>query len=128
MKPMKRLKDWLRMDKVLCIDFDGTICDFDYPEMGEPKAGIKEAFQRLKDRGWTIHILSCRTNVELKKYPIDRTMQVREMKEYLDKHEIPYDEVLNKDKPLAVWYIDDRGISFQDNWDEIVKEILNDEQ
>ncbi len=113
------------MNKVLLLDFDGTICDFAYPEMGEPKKGVKEALQKLRNMGFFIHILSCRTNVEIQKYPIDRTMQVRAMKEYLDKHEIPYDEVLNKDKPLAIWYIDDRAIGFRDDWSKVVEEIEN---
>jgi len=113
------------MDKVCCIDFDGTICDFAYPEMGEPKKGVKGALQRFKELGYEIHILSCRTNPELKKNPIDRREQVRMMESYLKKHEIPYDLFLNEFKPLAVYYIDDRGMAFKDNWDEIVKEIEN---
>ena len=121
---MKRWRS--KMDKVVVIDFDGTICKFNYPEMGEPQPRVKESLQKLRDMGWIIHILSCRTNVDLQKYPIDRTMQVRAMEEYLDKHEIPYDEVLNKDKPLAVWYIDDRGIAFRDDWDKVVEEIIGD--
>ena len=95
--------------------------------MGEPKKGVKEALQKLKVLGYEIHIASCRTNHELKKYPIDRQEQVRAMEAYLEKHEIPYDVVLNNDKALGIWYIDDRAIGFRNNWDEVVKEIENDE-
>lgn len=116
------------MDKVCCIDFDGTIVEFAYPEMGEPKSGVKESLQKLRDMGWRIVICSCRTCHEVKKYPIDRTEQVRMMEDYLDEHEIPYDEVLNNDKPLAAWYIDDRAIGFRDNWEDVVKEIEGNEQ
>jgi predicted phosphatase len=111
------------MEKVCCVDMDGTICEFAYPDFGEPQPGVKEALQKIKDMGYEIEILSCRTNHELKKYPIDRQEQVRMMEEYLNKHEIPYDRVLNKDKPLAIWYIDDRAIGFRDNWEDVVKEI-----
>jgi hypothetical protein len=95
--------------------------------MGKPKEGVKEALTRFRDLGYRIHILSCRTNLEIKKYPIDRQEQVRKMEAYLDEHEIPYDEVLNKDKPLALWYIDDRAIGFRDNWEDVVKEIEENE-
>ena len=109
--------------RIVAVDFDGTICDFEYPDMGKPKDGVKEALQKIRDLGYRIHIFSCRTNLEIKKYPIDRQEQVRKMEAYLDEHEIPYDEVLNKDKPLAIWYIDDRAIGFRNNWMDVVKEI-----
>ena len=111
------------MNKVCVVDFDGTICEFAYPDMGPPKHRVKESLQKLKDMGFDIHIASCRTNHELKQYPIDRAEQVRAMESYLNEHEIPYDVVLNNDKALGVWYIDDRGIGFRDNWDEVVQEI-----
>ena len=110
---------------ICCIDFDGTICEFNYPSLGKPKEGVKQSLQKLKDMGYDIHIASCRTNHELKKFPIDRIEEVRAMKAYLDEHEIPYDEVLNVNKPLADWYIDDRAIGFRDNWEEVVEEIEN---
>lgn len=113
------------MSKVIICDFDDTICEWAYPDMGEPKEGVKDALQKIKDMGYEIHILSCRTSHEIKKYPIDRQEQVRAMERYLDEHEIPYDEVLNKDKPLAHWYIDDRAIGFRNNWEDVVKEIEN---
>jgi len=115
------------MEKVIVIDFDGTICDFKYPKMGEPKKGVREALFKLKELGYTIQILSCRTSPDLKKHPIERLEQVRDMERYLKENNIPYDEVLNKDKPLAVWYIDDRAIGFRDNWDEVIGEISKDE-
>jgi hydroxymethylpyrimidine pyrophosphatase-like HAD family hydrolase len=111
------------MEKIACIDFDGTITNFSYPEMGEPQKGVKEALQRLKDLGYTIHILSCRTSIDVNKHPIDRTMAVRDMEDYLKKHEIPFDQVLNKDKPIAHYYIDDRAIGFRNDWEEVIKEI-----
>lgn len=113
------------MSKIVVCDFDGTICEFAYPQMGKPKEGVREALRAIKDMGYEIHILSCRTDSDLHKYPIDRQEQVRLMKEYLEAHEIPYDEVLDQDKPIAAWYIDDRGIGFRNNWEEVVEEIRN---
>ena len=111
------------MDKICVVDFDGTICEFAFPEMGEPKKGVKEALTKIREMGYEIHIFSCRTNVELFKHPIDRQEQVREMKKYMDKFEIPYDQILNKDKPLGHIYIDDRAIGFRDDWEKAVEEM-----
>jgi hypothetical protein len=111
------------MERIACVDFDGTITHFSFPEMGEPQPGVRENLQKLKDMGYTIHIYSCRTNIDL--YPsLDaREKSVQNMKDYLDEHEIPYDKVLCNDKPLAIWYIDDRSIGFRGNWEDVIKEI-----
>ncbi len=111
------------MNKICCIDFDGTICEWAYPNMGEPTKGVKEALEKMKEMDYEIHILSCRTNIEVHKYPIDRQEQVREMERYLHKHKIPFDRVLNENKPVADWYIDDRAIGFRGNWEDVIKEI-----
>jgi len=109
--------------KVAVIDFDGTICDHAFPECGEPKSGVAEALKKLQDKGYEIHILSCRTCVDLNKHPIDRREQIKTMEAYLNEHSIPYNVVLNKDKPIADVYIDDRAIGFRDNWDAIVESL-----
>jgi len=46
---------------------------------------------------------------------------VQEMIEFLDKHQIPYDEVDNgtKGKVTADIMIDDKGLRFEDNWNQI---------
>ena len=93
--------------------------------MGSPQNGIKESLQKLRDMGYEIHIVSCRTSQEVIKYSIDRQEQVRLMKEYLSKYKIkiPYDRILNNDKALGNLYIDDRGVGFRGNGEKIIKEI-----
>lgn len=111
------------MGKICCIDFDGTCCDMKYPEIGDPKPGVKEALTKIREMGFEIHIFSCRTNPEVTKYLIDRIQQVRLMEEFLDKYEIPYDKVLNENKPLARVYIDDRAIGYRGDWEKVIKEM-----
>ncbi len=113
------------MSKVIVVDFDQTINSSRYGQLGKPTKGVKEAFQKFKDMGFEIHILSCRTSPDVHRHPIDRQEEVREMIGYLDLYEIPYDVVLNKDKPVAHWYIDDRAIGFRGDWEVVIKEIEN---
>ena len=64
------------MSNVICIDFDGTIAEWGkYPEPGPPTPGVKEALQKLKDKGLEIVVLSARTSDEMSKYPIDKEVE-----------------------------------------------------
>ena len=110
------------MEKIANIDFDNTICEWAWPDMGEPKEGAKEALQELRDMGYYIRIFSCRTSHEVFKNPIDRQEQVRKMEAYLDEYKLPYDEVLNINKPLGI-IIDDSAIGYKNNWEEVIKEL-----
>lgn len=47
---------------VLAIDFDGTICEVAYPEIGMERYGAKEHINRLYEEGYIIIINSCRTD------------------------------------------------------------------
>lgn len=110
------------------VDFDNTICEWGkYPDPGLPIPGVKKALQELKNMGFEILILSSRTSDEMSKYPIDKEMQKRLMEEYLDEHEIPYDVVLKSDKPVAMYYIDDRALEFHGDWEEVLEKIKKDE-
>lgn len=115
------------MNEVVTIDFDGTINSSQYPYMGEPTSGVKEALQKIQDMGYEIHILSCRTNPDVTRYPIDREEQVRNIRKYLNKYEIPYDVVLNEYKPVARFYIDDRAIEFNGDWQEVLRKVQKNE-
>ena len=113
------------MKPVAVIDFDGTITDHMFPKIGPIKEGAKESLQEIRDLGFEIHICSCRTNHEVSTSIIERLEQIKKMKKFLDDNKIPYDKILNNDKPVAFAYIDDRGIGFRDNWKETVSELKN---
>jgi histidinol phosphatase-like enzyme len=108
----------------LAIDLDGTICDDEYPFFGCVKPGAREALTKLKAAGHYITIYSCRTGEELKSSKYDRADQVKKMEEFLTDNHIPFDEIYEGvGKPVADRYIDDRGIEYKDNWEEITERL-----
>lgn len=115
------------MKRDICVDFDGTIVDFEYPNIGKAKPGVKEALTRLRKLGYNVIIFSCRTS----KYypesfpPARNKVLVAEMKWFLDEAGIPYDDIDDgsKGKPFADFYIDDKAVEYRNNWPEIVARI-----
>lgn len=76
--------------RILAVDFDGTLCEADG---GPPKLNVVDAVGRLRDRGWFIRVTSARE-------------MLGPVVEWLDKHNAPYDEVVQK--PRGECYLDDR--------------------
>lgn len=119
--------------KRIAVDFDGTLCDMAFPEIGPVKYGAKEALTMFRALGFRVVIWSCRTcHWDYDVYggnPSEPTLQrerVKAMIAWLDENGIPYDEVDDgsKGKPGADYYIDDKGIRFSDNWVEIATFVL----
>jgi hypothetical protein len=90
---------------------DGTVYD-------PPIAGAREAMNELKERGYEVVIFSVRTG---KSNP-DWKKQERMVKEWLVKYDIPFD-VITSEKLAAEFYIDDRAIRFEGNWDKTLQVI-----
>lgn len=119
----------------ICIDFDGTIVDHAFPEIGALKPGAREAITRLHQH-YRIVISSCRSSALFKQK--DPPIQIpgqgapdgrdynNEMHDFLIANGIPFDRIDMGDegKIVAVAYIDDKGIRFDNNWNEIADQIL----
>jgi len=105
------------MKKILVVDFDGTIVEHAFPEIGELKPGVIEALTKLQ-KHYHIVISSCRNNAYLNNH---NKNYHEEMKNFLIKAAIPFDEIDEGDqgKFVAHIYIDDRAIRFKNNWPEI---------
>lgn len=110
--------------KYVCVDLDGTIAHYkewvSEDHFGEPIKGVQDAFAKLHKEGWKIIIFTTRGNHE-------------RIKNYLDKHSIPFDHIntnpeqpagAEDGKPIADAYVDDRGIPFNGNWAATVDEVL----
>lgn len=98
----------------LGIDFDDTIAhNTGYPEFAptNPIIGTKEAIEKLRNDGWKIVIHTARAWSEY-----DR------VKKYLKEHSIYFDKIICG-KLLVQYYIDDRSIEFDGNWEKTLNKI-----
>ena len=47
------------------------------------------------------------------------------VEEWFEKHDVlQYIDYVTWEKPRAEYYIDDKGLHFNNNWDEILEEVL----
>lgn len=109
--------------KTLSIDFDGTIVEHHFPEVGPLKPGVKEAIDLLKEK-YTIVISSCRTSALFNRGIAN--VHLENMKRCLDDNNIHYDRIDlgNEGKVVASAYIDDRAVKFDNNWEQIARALL----
>jgi hypothetical protein len=108
------------MKPTLAVDFDGTICEHDFPRCGKLKPGARESMVFLSKHFYII-IFSCRST------PIfGDTTTVDEMIQYLKNHKIPYDRIARSDegKVIADIYLDDRALCFT-SWQKAVKDLTD---
>ena len=109
---------------IIAIDFDGTLCNSQYPALGRPMPGATKVMQELKDAGHYLIIWTCRTGDHL-----------RDAINWLLEHQIPFDRV-NDHSPenVAIYgeggqkiyadvYIDDKNLGGFPGW-YMVRNIL----
>jgi hypothetical protein len=124
--------------KTICVDFDLTLCDSTYPDLGPPKEGAIEAMRELKCMGFYIIVSSCRScswnwDVYYGKTPhipaVDRPVW-QAMVGWLDEHEVPYDLVDDgtKGKVSAHYYLDDKAVRVENNWPDVIAFIKEKER
>ena len=101
---------------IIAVDFDGTVVEHLYPEIGTLKTGAKEALQTFRKAGHKIAIWTCRSGKE-----------EEAVRRFLLANDIPFDTInapvagadLGTRKIYADLYIDDKGLRYEDNWDTL---------
>jgi len=111
----------------IVIDLDGTICPVkengdNYADL-KPYPGAVEKLRMLRGAGHYIIIQTAR-NMKTCESNVGKVMRNvgKVTFEWLDKYQIPYDEIYFG-KPNAEVYIDDRAFRFS-SWHEISDELL----
>jgi len=110
----------------IAIDLDGTILEYDppeYPELGEPLPGAADALQALRELGYRVVIHTCR----LRGTPEEVGEQAALITRHLVERGVPFDELFlpGAAKPMAEWYVDDRAIAFDGDWDAAVSRVVD---
>lgn len=115
----------------IVVDLDGTICEHRYPDFGPLIVGAREALQRFKAAGYWIVIHSFRTSsIYRDSDEYDPNVNSPEaVSNFLERHDIPFDEIWLHDKALAIAYIDDRAVRavgdrHHSNWREIADSLI----
>jgi hypothetical protein len=114
-------------NKIIAIDFDNTIVEQKYPNIGNLKPSAKEIINKLYYEGFVIVIWTNRSNKRL-----DERQDLTEAVNFLNENKIKYDEVNRNSKIVkygcypkiyADIYIDDRNLFHIDDWNIIYDEI-----
>ena len=112
---------------IFAIDFDGTIVEACYPEIGEELPDAIKTIKALHDEGHQILIWTCRT-LSHKMAP-----GLHEMIAWLDERDCPYEaincnifgaEFFSMPKVYADVYIDDKSFPPFEGWDSVRKAFL----
>ncbi len=114
--------------KRIIIDFDGTICGFEFPACGPPEPGVREALFQLHDMGFEIVIHSCSTSTVWQEVEdlAHRLKNWERIYTFMTLHDLYYDAIWMSpigNKPVAEFYIDDQGVGYKGNWKDVVNEI-----
>jgi phosphoheptose isomerase len=110
----------------IAVDFDGVIHNFDKGWhdgtcYGEPISGSLEALKILSNK-YNVIVFSAKvrpdrplvggkTGYEL----VDEWLQVHNVRHYVDE--------ITHEKPRAAYYIDDKAIKFENNWEQILGDL-----
>lgn len=112
-------------DKVIMIDFDGTIKTwgylFDFPE---PFTGVAEFTQMLKRHNYRIGIFTSRLSPTwLETVNSTAENHIEYITEYCNKYGIAFDFITSEKMPSQD-YIDDKATRFDGDWLEIVRQYV----
>ena len=101
--------------KRIVLDFDDTLAfttnrDF---KNAEPNRELIKMTNELYDEGWQIDIFTARGSISCKTRKEARQKYEFEIEQWLLEHGVKYN-LLSFEKPLATYYVDDKGISPED--------------
>jgi hypothetical protein len=126
-QPLTQEQKWdefRRASTVVLVDFDGTLCEFQYPDMGDPIPGAQEFMRSLFARGLQPVIWSSRMSPAIYTEE-ERAEAVENIACWAHRFGIPYHAIDTgaSGKRLCVAYVDDRGVAARGDWDYMLYQI-----
>lgn len=128
---VEELKNEIKLDflnkeskPILAIDFDGTIVEEGYPDIGKEKKNAKLVINALYKLGFTIIINTCRAGeheINARKFLQERGIMYHYINENCPTRIERYDT--DSRKISADLYIDDKNIWHNDDWLAIYQEV-----
>lgn len=108
---------------IFAVDFDGTIVEHRFPDIGEEKPAALHTLRQLQKAGHQIIIWTCRCGAELAKVVVWFRMNGFEPDAY--NANVVDAAGFAVPKVLADVYIDDRSFPPFENWGQVWTEYLN---
>ena len=112
--------------KNIAVDFDGVVHNFDKGWhdgtcYGDPIEGSLDALKTLS-QNYNVIIFSAKVRPDR---PLVNGKTGKELvREWLEKYDVlKYVKDITFEKPRAQYYIDDKAIKFENNWQDILNEV-----
>lgn len=109
----------------IVLDWDGTLVEDAWPEMGDWKPGAVQAIEDFLNAGYRVVVHSCRTHSKDVNYAPRPKEEVegdfQAIRDMLDEADLGIVDIIIEDKPPADHYVDDKAIRFEGNWEAVVK-------
>lgn len=90
--------------------------------LGPPVKGAKEVLTELARLGWRVSIYTARFGDENLSDEVV-AQWAAEIAEHLKSHGVPFSDVWVGRKPRCDYFIDDKAVHFDGDWDEVLKEL-----
>ncbi len=122
--PQERRKFYDEAKDIVMVDFDGTLCRWSYPDMGEPEPGARHFMKSLITRGLRPIVWSCRTSPEFNTEDEVADVITR-IGRWCQKWNIPYHAIDcgQSGKRLCLAYVDDRNAQYTGQWAPVLRRI-----
>tara|TARA_B110000503_G_scaffold57388_1_gene91957 strand:+ start:5705 stop:6721 length:1017 start_codon:yes stop_codon:yes gene_type:complete len=110
--------------KRIVVDFDDTLAFHQNRDFNKalPNTPLIEKLNGLYDQGWQIDIFTARGSISCNTREEARQKYEASMIEWLNKNNVKFN-ALSFDKPLAAYYIDDKGIMPEDFLEVNIREL-----
>lgn len=109
---------------IIAVDFDGTLHDGEYPEIGNPVIGAVEAMQSLRENGHYLILWTCRNGKLLEdaqNWLLQHNITIDNINEQNPENAAQYGD--DTRKVYADVYVDDRQVGGLPSWFAILEYI-----